>query len=199
MGNTDLGVLQTDLAGFFGPQLVEAYPDAKVILCERDIDRWYDSIENAVLKPLWEMNWTGQLLLKFVQSATGLRGATATKKAYYGLFRAASADEIRAHAKDTYREYYARMKDLVPPERLLLYRMGQGWDPICRFLGRPVPAVEFPRVNESEAAKKHIQDSIRRYAVRGAKTATIRLVWPGLAVAAAVAAWFVATRVGTAI
>lgn len=35
------------------------------------------------------------------------------------------------------------------PDRLLEYKLGSGWEPLCKFLGKPVPDVPFPHVNES--------------------------------------------------
>jgi len=37
----------------------------------------------------------------------------------------------------------------VPPEKLLVTEAGQGWDPLCAFLGVAVPATPFPKVNTS--------------------------------------------------
>ncbi|MGD8753801.1 MAG: sulfotransferase [Anaerolineales bacterium] len=37
---------------------------------------------------------------------------------------------------------------LVPPNRLLRYRIRAGWEPLCRFLGAPEPDEPFPRRNQ---------------------------------------------------
>lgn len=37
---------------------------------------------------------------------------------------------------------------MVPLERRLEYKMGDGQEPLCAFLGKDVPNVPFPRVNE---------------------------------------------------
>lgn len=43
------------------------------------------------------------------------------------------------------------MRALVPPENLLEYRMGEGWQPLCDFLGAPVPeGQKFPHTNDTE-------------------------------------------------
>jgi Sulfotransferase domain len=42
------------------------------------------------------------------------------------------------------------MRKLVPSERLLTYELGSGWEPLCKFLGRDVPNVPFPHLNESK-------------------------------------------------
>lgn len=46
------------------------------------------------------------------------------------------------------------VKRVVPPERLLVMNLKEGWAPLCAFLGKPIPDEPFPRVNESEAAEK---------------------------------------------
>jgi hypothetical protein len=49
----------------------------------------------------------------------------------------------------------------VPPDRLLEWRPGDGWAPICERLGRPVPSEPFPHVNNAEdtrAALDHLPD-----------------------------------------
>ena len=38
----------------------------------------------------------------------------------------------------------------MPPERLLVYEVKEGWEPLCRFLGVPVPQTPFPHVNDAE-------------------------------------------------
>ena len=38
----------------------------------------------------------------------------------------------------------------IPEERLLIYEAGQGWEPLCRFLGVAVPDEPFPQVNSRE-------------------------------------------------
>lgn len=37
----------------FAKELIEAYPEAKVILVERDLESWYESFDNAVIAATW--------------------------------------------------------------------------------------------------------------------------------------------------
>jgi hypothetical protein len=37
----------------------------------------------------------------------------------------------------------------VPPERLLVHDVSEGWEPLCRFLQVPVPDGPFPRTNDT--------------------------------------------------
>ena len=39
-------------------------------------------------------------------------------------------------------------KAAIPAHQLLLYQVKDGWDPLCAFLGLPVPADPFPRTND---------------------------------------------------
>ena len=39
----------------------------------------------------------------------------------------------------------------IPAERLLIFRAGDGWEPLCAFLGVPVPAGDYPHTNDGES------------------------------------------------
>ncbi|WP_304440382.1 sulfotransferase, partial [Frankia sp. EI5c] len=44
----------------------------------------------------------------------------------------------------------------ISADRLLVFDVAQGWGPLCDFLGVPVPAEEFPRLNDQKTyADKH--------------------------------------------
>lgn len=45
----------------------------------------------------------------------------------------------------------AWVRRTVPKERLLEVDLASGWEPLCKFLGKPVPDEPFPRVNDSQA------------------------------------------------
>ena len=62
------------------------------------------------------------------------------------------------------------MRSLVPKEKLLEMEIGQGWGPLCEFLGCPVPDEPFPRVNDSEAVERY-----GRHVTR-----TIAVIWLGI-------------------
>lgn len=46
------------------------------------------------------------------------------------------------------------VKRVVPPERLLVMNLNEGWQPLCKFLDKPVPQEPFPRLNDAEEAAK---------------------------------------------
>jgi len=157
----------------FSENLISVYPEAKVVLMERDIDNWYTSFDDAVVKVMWG-TW-GHLIANLDPWFVGpirdvhLRWA----KDWMGVN---SAEEMRMKAKDKYREHYELMRRIVPRERLLEYKLGSGWEPLCNSLGKEVPDVEFPRVNET--ASMHEKMSI--IAGRGMRNLLKRvLLWTG--------------------
>ncbi|MGH2542449.1 MAG: sulfotransferase [Ardenticatenaceae bacterium] len=46
-----------------------------------------------------------------------------------------------------YQRHNAGVRQSVPRHRLLEWRAAEGWAPICRALGVPVPDLPFPWVN----------------------------------------------------
>ncbi|KAI1192461.1 hypothetical protein F5X97DRAFT_317303 [Nemania serpens] len=43
------------------------------------------------------------------------------------------------------------VKDTVPPKKLLVMQLQEGWEPLCKFIGVPVPDGPLPRANDTEA------------------------------------------------
>jgi hypothetical protein len=60
-------------------------------------------------------------------------------------------------AKEVYSQHYAQIRKLVPKGRLLEYQVQDGWEPLCKFLGKEVPDVPFPRGNEKADLHKRIE------------------------------------------
>ncbi|KAA1424249.1 hypothetical protein F0U47_18575 [Nocardioides antri] len=50
-------------------------------------------------------------------------------------------------AKAAYERHNAHVRATVPPDRLVEWSPGDGWEPLCAALGLPVPDEPFPRVN----------------------------------------------------
>ncbi len=76
-----------------------------------------------------------------------------------------SKKEMQEKAREMYREHYAQVRQIVPKERLLEYKLGDGWEPLCEFLGKPIPHVPFPKVNDQD----HMDEHLRIVAVRSIK------------------------------
>jgi len=142
----------TDMACPFVEQLIETYPDAKIVVVQREFDSWWRSLKAGILDNLfpWKMKPMIFLIVHVIRS----RAPYVMIKILYGLFGARSEAEIEANARRTYDRYYQRIREMVPPERRLEYNMADGWEPLCAFLGKDVPDVPFPRLNDSKARRK---------------------------------------------
>ncbi|KAG8668413.1 hypothetical protein FPOAC1_007792 [Fusarium poae] len=118
----------TDVASIFAPQLIKAYPDAKVILAIRDFEPWFKSVDQSVLQNLW--NPIAQFSINVLEPILGSAMGRSARKQMLGLFQASTVEEARANARDTYDRHHRVIKEMVPEGQLLEYRMGQGWGPV---------------------------------------------------------------------
>jgi len=130
----------------FYQQLMVQYPDAKVLLTVRDPDAWYDSCRNTIYamsqKPVMRLL---RRLLPPLYRFMDLNDTLIWQGDFAGRF----AD--RAHAIAVFNQHNAAVIAHVPPERLLIYQVKEGWEPLCRFLEVPVPqGIPFPYLNASQ-------------------------------------------------
>ena len=91
-----------------------------------------------------------------------------------------------ANAETVYHEHYTAIRAKVPRERLLEFRLGEGWKPLCEFLGKDVPETEFPRINDAKDFQRKVDETIQQY-IRSAIKA---LILPSVILVGAVAAWW---------
>jgi hypothetical protein len=76
---------------------------------------------------------------------------------WQGTFGGAFEDKQRAIS--TFERHIQEVKDRVPGERLLVYDVKEGWEPLCRFLHVAVPADKpFPHLNDTSAFHQMIQE-----------------------------------------
>ncbi len=115
-------------------QLAAHYPNAKVLHTERDPDKWFDSTQATILAPGSPVTQNDGPMALFFQSFTK-------------DFRAHMHD--RAFMTDYFRRHNEEVKRTIAPERLLVYEAGQGWEPLCKFLGVSVPDAPYPSENSS--------------------------------------------------
>ena len=76
-------------------------------------------------------------------------------------------------AKKKFKEHNAYVKFTCPPEKLLIYKIEDGWDTLCEFIDCPVPEVDFPWANKggqiiSDILQKHPEaiENHRKFFVR---------------------------------
>jgi hypothetical protein len=136
----------------FAKELVDAYPDAKVIIVERDVEAWYKSFNDTII------NGTFDPITTFVCALDAPLGSflALTKTYVRGWFKANTEKEFQKNARDTYIKHYELVRAVVPKDRLLDFKLEDGWAPLCAFLGKDIPDVPFPRANEIRAFKEKL-------------------------------------------
>ena len=172
----------------FWEELMAAYPEAKIILVQRDIEDWYKSFDATIITELFSRVTT--VIVDYVEPLIGSRIGALNRKLVYGYFQAETPDEVRQNARGVYREHYRRIREAAPKERLLEYRLGEGWGPLCDFLGKEVPeGLHFPRVNEAAAMKAIVRETqLKKFEAAGAALA--RYLVPLAVVGIATWCWF---------
>jgi hypothetical protein len=121
-------------------ELMEHYPDAKVILTVRDAESWYESVHATIMS---------RALVEHLRQAPV---ATMFETSVFSHFGDGIHD--RSAMVDAYERHVATVVATVPSDRLLAFDVKQGWQPLCDFLEVPVPDDPFPRANsraETEA------------------------------------------------
>ena len=153
-----------------------SYPDAKVVLVEHDVEDWYRSFSSTVIQLI--LSRRGDLFVDYIEHLVGSRLGATGRTALYAFFNAGDADEMARKARSVYREHYRRVRETVPRERLLKYRLGEGMGPLCGFLGKDVPPedLSFPRVNEAAALKAKVRE-MRWRVLKRAAAAGVVLGW----------------------
>jgi len=126
----------------FFPQLLAAYPDARVILTTRDPEGWFESINHTVFDGL-------QLSAFNPDPQQRARSAFSRELILQRTFAGKFRD--RDYAIRVYETHNALVRQLTPPENLLEFKVREGWAPLCGFLDVPVPDDPFPRSNDRSA------------------------------------------------
>ncbi|KAL3463525.1 hypothetical protein BJX64DRAFT_298895 [Aspergillus heterothallicus] len=156
----DYGAVSSDTPAIaFADDLIEAYPEAKVVLVERDIDSWYESWMNGVIKNTYNPFVT--VIYTLDRWFTHPLGRI-HKSTFEGWLGIKNAEDAKRVSKDKFREHYALVRRMTPPERLLEFKLSDGWEPLCKFLGKPVPDVPFPHLNEKKWLDEKVALVMRR-------------------------------------
>ena len=122
----------------FWKELAAHYPDAKMILSSRSAESWYNSISETILATVWAPDtWPPQAVEWFRMVAKVLDRSLGEARD-----KAALIARFNAHE--------AEVKAAFPPGRLLVHQAKDGWEPLCAYLGVPVPETPYPRTNSKE-------------------------------------------------
>jgi hypothetical protein len=125
----------------FWPQLMEAYPEAKIILSTREPEAWYESAKNTIFKSMDEgINSKNQEIRKRILMAKEI--------IVDGTFNGKLND--KKHCIKIYNENIARCKKEVDSDRLITFNPKDGWDSLCKQLACPIPNVDYPFINTTK-------------------------------------------------
>jgi hypothetical protein len=152
-------------------ELMAVYPEAKVLLTVRDPEKWYESTFNTIYQ--LPRSPAMRLLRLFVPH---LRRFFAMNEQliWQGTFHGQFAD--RQYAMAVFQAHSTAVKEFVPAERLLIYDVRQGWEPLCKFLNVPIPPGQpFPRLNDTASMRRLMWLGLA--ALLGGVVGFVGLIW----------------------
>jgi len=143
--------------GFFYRELAERYPEAKVLLSVRDPQAW----EKSYRETIW--NFTrGDSLVRHLSDAR--REVDPRWQRYLALVdRMLWSERSPFGGGDEPEQMMAQMtahndavRAAIAPERLGVWKVQEGWEPLCAFLEVAVPDVPLPHANDAETFRSRV-------------------------------------------
>lgn len=143
--------------------LAAYYPDAKIVLSIRDPQAWWTSTETTIyptrtMFPRWLMR---------LAPVTGRWVEMVDRLVWDGIFDGRFAD--RDHAVAVFERHLANVEATCPRDRLLVFDVAEGWEPLCSFLDVPIPDRPFPRLNDARTLQRRF--AVVRWGTRAAPVA----------------------------
>ena len=130
-----------------------------MILTVRDPAPWYESTRSTIyglrrlttgLLPVRATFAFAGLFVPGVAGAVRLADRLVWKDTFHGRF------EDRDYAMEVFERHNEAVRRRVPPERLLVFDVREGWAPLCAFLGVEAPDDPFPCLNESREMRRRL-------------------------------------------
>lgn len=148
-------------SALFACELAEMYPDAKVVILDRDVEKWYVSVLNSIYKMMQPPSRLAMVHGSFVYAFDPLMRNwinffNKMVHSALGYDHGKQKDRAIQWYKDIYKEY----REKIPAHCRLEYKIQDGWGPLCKHLGMDVPTVTdpmtgkeieapFPRTNDA--------------------------------------------------
>jgi hypothetical protein len=136
--------------GFFYRELIDVHPEAKVVLSVREPAAW----ERSMRQTVWSVRHGESLmrLLSSAQACVNPRWAgflnMIDRLLWEGEGTFAASNDEPQQMIETMKRHNEAVRSVVPAERLLVWSVTEGWEPLCEFLEVPIPDVPFPHVND---------------------------------------------------
>ena len=124
---------------------------AKLLLIQRDVDSWYHSYNKTLMPGLFTLK--ARLYKTLCEPLLNTQFIRMGEMMQLSFFASTSQSDFRANAREKYRDYYCDVRAAARARGrpVLEFGLGEGWGPLCQFLGREVPeGKEFPRANEEK-------------------------------------------------
>jgi hypothetical protein len=129
----------------FYKELADYYPDAKVILSLRDSKAWFKSVSGTIISAMSKPKAGDR------PGLPGIFGPLLIGEKTFGN------DLSEANMIATYERHNAEVQRVIPANRLIVFEAKQGWDPLCKFLGVPVPSTPYPNTNSTEEFQARVR------------------------------------------
>ena len=131
-------------------ELMAVYPEAKVLLTVRDPEAGYESTCSTIYRlPRSPFMRTLRLFVPHFRRFFRMNDQFIWQGTFGGNF------EDRQQAIATFQAHIEAVKQAVPAERLLVYDVRDGWEPLCAFLNVPAPPDKpFPRLNDTATMRR---------------------------------------------
>ncbi|MFI6905188.1 sulfotransferase family protein [Nonomuraea sp. NPDC050394] len=144
-------------ASHFWREQAEAYPEAKVVLTVRDPARWRTSMQALISNGPRMLATTGlppaaEEVLGSMRRLSPLLDMIG-REAFGPEFAMARDLPPVEVATEFFELHTETVRRTIAPERLLVFDVREGWEPLCAFLGAEVPEEPFPHLNDADAMK----------------------------------------------
>lgn len=172
----------------FIPELFEAYPDSRIVIVERPVDKWYDSCKKTVQTVETSR---AALVLQYMDPYLLGRFIPMMDSMTTGLFGPLGQPPKQKQESwcNKYLDIYKEAREVIPKDRLLEFKLELGWEPLCKFLGDEIPATPFPHINETSSFRAKMSVMKKRAAFR-----MLRTFGPGMLAAGVVIAYYTVYR-----
>ncbi len=147
---------------FFYRELIDLYPEAKVLLSVRPAAAWAKSMSQTIWDVVYGNNLVHDLSEARRRIDPGWNDYMNLITAMWEKSGLLAAEAVGADLESlalAFDRYNDEVKATVPAERLLVWAPGDGWEPLCEFLEVPVPQAPLPRVNDSAMFNERIVDA----------------------------------------
>lgn len=154
-----LSAVDYPVARYYKP-LIAKYPDAKLVHTTRNPEAWYESCKNTIFwatKP--DAGRIFSMMVRMPFSPT-IRKRLPVLKYNGSLIDLEFGKDLNDKTKvmDYFKKRDEEILKTVPKERLIIYNVKDGWEPLCKFLNVPVPSNPFPKSNTTEEFRNNVKN-----------------------------------------